>query len=155
MRIFAARPSIIVDMLPINVRAADLQDKEIDHLSLRWEERRWMRGRFTTERGREIGVALPTGTLIEPGQIMFVGPDWYLTMKAATESLLAIHVADRQEAIRVAFEIGNLHFPLAVAAETLLVPDDSAMTQLLQRIGARWEKCNLAFEPIGRGSPHE
>jgi urease accessory protein len=155
MRIFAARPSIIVDTLPMDVRNADLQDKEIDHLSLRWEERRWMRGRFTTEKGREIGVALPTGTQIEPGQIMFVGADWYLTMKAATEPLLAIHVADRQEAIRVAFEIGNLHFPLAVAGETLLVPDDSAMTQLLHRIGARWEKCNLAFEPIGRGSPHE
>ena len=155
MRIFAARPSIIVDTLPMNVRDADLQDKEIDHLSLRWEERRWMRGRFTTERGREIGVALPTGTQIEPGQVMFIGPDWYLTMRAATEPLLAIHVADRQEAVRVAFEVGNLHFPLAVAAETLLVPDDPAMTQLLNRIGVHWEKCSVTFAPIGRGSPHE
>lgn len=155
MRIFAARPSIIVDSLPTSVGRADLEGKEMDRLLLTWEQRRWMRGRFTTERGREIGVALPTATQIESGQIMFIGTDWYLTMKAAPEPLLAIHAADRLDAIRIAFEIGNLHFPLAVADETLLVPDDSAMTQLLDRIGARWEKCSGAFEPVGRGSPHE
>lgn len=155
MRIFAARPSIVVDSLPMSVSGADIEGKETDRLLLTWEQRRWMRGRFTTEKGREIGVALPTGTQIESGQIMFIGTDWYLTMKAATEPLLAIHAADRQDAIRIAFEIGNLHFPLAVAGESLLVPDDSAMTQLLGRIGAHWERCNGAFDPIGRGSPHE
>jgi urease accessory protein len=155
MRIFATRPSIIVDALPTSVGRVDLEGKEMDRLLLTWEQRRWMRGRFTTEGGREIGVALPTGTQIESGQIMWIGADWYLAMKAASEPLLAIHAADRQEAIRVAFEIGNLHFPLAISGETLLVPDDSAMTQLLARIGACWEKRNEAFEPIGKGSPHE
>jgi urease accessory protein UreE len=155
MRIFAARPAIVVDSLPASVDRADIEGKEMDRLSLTWEQRRWMRGRFITDGGREIGVALPTGMQVEPGQIMWVGPDWYLTMGAAREALLAIHAADRQEAIRIAFEIGNLHFPLAVAGESLLVPDDSAMTQLLGRIGARWEKCSEAFQPIGKGSPHE
>lgn len=153
MRIFAARPAIIVDALPTGVKPADLQGKETDRLPLTWEQRRWIRGRFTTEKGREIGVALPTGVQIEPGQIMWIGPDWYLIMEAAREPLLAIHAADRQETIRIAFEIGNLHFPLATAGEKLLVPDDPAMSQLLDRIGASWERCCLAFQPIGRGSP--
>lgn len=155
LRLFPARPAIIVDALPINVSRDLLDGKEIDRLLLTWEQRRWMRGRFTTEKGREIGVALPTGVQIEPGQIMWIGRDWYLTMGAASEPLLAIHARDQQEAIRIAFEIGNLHFPLAVAGERLLVPDDSAMSQLLGRIGAHWEKCSLAFQPIGKGSPHE
>jgi urease accessory protein len=155
MRLFPPRPAIVVDRLPTKVSRADLEGKENDRLLLTWEQRRWMRGRFTTERGREIGVALRTGVQIEPGQIMWIGPDWYLTMGAASEPLLAIEAADRQEAIRIAFEIGNLHFPLALAGERLLVPDDSAMTQLLGRIGVRWEKCSLAFQPIGKGSPHE
>lgn len=155
MRIFAVRPAIIVNALPTGVKPADLQDKEIDRLSLTWEQRRWIRGRFTTEKGREIGVALPTGVQIEPGQIMWIGLDWYLILEAASEPLLAIHAANRQEAVRIAFEIGNLHFPLADAGEKLLVPDDPAMSQLLDRIGARWERCCLAFQPMGRGSPHE
>lgn len=155
MKLFPARPAIVVDMLPTDVSSADLEGRKIDRLLLTWEQRRWMRGRFTTEAGREIGVALPTGVQIEIGQVMWIGNDWYLTMGAASEPLLAIYAADRHDAIRIAFEIGNLHFPLAVAGETMLVPDDSAMTQLLRRIGARWETCSLAFQPIGKGSPHE
>ena len=59
---------------------------------------------------------------MEPGQIMWIGPDWYLTMAAANEPLLAIHAGDREEAIRIAFEIGNLHFPLAVEAKRCSCP---------------------------------
>jgi urease accessory protein len=155
LRIFAARPAVVVDSLPANVKSEDLDGKEMDRLSLTWEQRRWMRGRFTTEKGREIGVALPTGIHIERGQVMWIGPDWYLIMDAACEPLLAIQIADRQEAIRIAFEVGNLHFPLAAAGEKLMVPDDPAMIQLLGRMGVRWENCSLAFEPLGRGNPHE
>ena len=155
MRIFPARPAIIVDKLPANVSPADLQGKEADSLLLTWEQRRWMRGRFVTESRREIGVALPIGTHIEPGQILWIGTEWYLTMEAASESLLMIHASDRQQAIRIAFEVGNLHFPLALDGDTLLVPDDSAMIQLLGRIGMRWEKRTAPFRPVGKGSPHE
>jgi urease accessory protein UreE len=155
MRLFQARPAIIVDTLPENVSATELDGKEEDQLLLTWEQRRWMRGRFTTEHGREIGVALPTGVQIEPGRILWIGKDWYLTMAAADELLLAVHPDTQDEAIRIAFEIGNLHFPLALSGNDLLVPDDSAMIQLFSRIGAKWEKCRAAFRPVGKGTPHE
>ncbi len=155
MKLFQARPAIVVDELPDNVNATDLQGKEKDRLLLPWEQRRWMRGRFTTEHGREIGVALPTGVQIEPGRIMWIEREWYLTMAAAEEPLLAIRPDNREDAIRIAFEVGNLHFPLALAGDDLLVPDDSAMTQLLNRIDAKWERRSAAFQPIGKGSPHE
>lgn len=137
------------------MNTADLEGKEVDRLLLTWEQRRWMRGRFTTEKQREIGIALPTGIQVEPGQILWVDSDWYLTVEAASESLLAVDAADRIEAIRIAFEVGNLHFPLAIAGERLMVPDDPTMTQLFERMGIRWERCSVAFQPIGRGSPHE
>jgi urease accessory protein len=155
MKLFQARPPVVVDALPENVNAADVEGKENDRLSLSWEQRRWLRGRFTTERGRQIGIALPTGVQIEPGRIMWIGHEWYLTMAAALEPLLAIRPDNHQEAIRIAFEVGNLHFPLAISGDDLLVPDDSAMIQLLSRIGAKWEKRVSAFQPIGKGSPHE
>jgi urease accessory protein len=155
MRIFPAKPAVIVQSLPANVAIAELSGKEKDRLVLPWEERRWMRGRFNTEQGREIGIALPTGMQVEPGQILWIDSDWYLTMEAANEPLLAIFVADHKEAIRVAFEVGNLHFPLALEGEKLMVPRDSAMTQLLARLGIRCEEFNGPFQPIGKGNPHE
>ena len=33
--------------------------------------------------------------------------------------------------LRIAFEVGNHHFPLAIDGDELLVPDDTAMVQLL------------------------
>jgi hypothetical protein len=38
---------------------------------------------------------------------------------------------------------------LAVCGDLLLVPDDSAMEQLLERLGASWERRVMQFEPIG------
>jgi urease accessory protein len=154
MRILSARPAVVVDALPANVDPADLQGKEADRLLLTWEQRRWLRGRFSTEGGREIGVALPTGTYVEPGRTLWVDTEWYLTMDAANEPLLALRPGDQQQAILVAFEVGNLHFPLALDADRLLVPDDAAMVQLFDRMGISWEKYRAPFRPIGKGTPH-
>jgi hypothetical protein len=35
------------------------------------------------------------------------------------------------------------------------VPDDTAMVQLLDRIGARWERRVAVFQPIGKAHSHD
>lgn len=153
MKLFHAASLPLIDALPDGARV-DLGGRHRDELVLTWEERRWLRGRFTTREGRRVAIALPTGTQLEPGRLLFIGEDWYLTLEAATESLIAVNVADRQAAILTAFEIGNLHFPLAVEGEYFLVPDDPAMIQLLSRMGSVWERRQSAFQPLGKGQPH-
>lgn len=154
MRLFRTPGLPVVDALPASVTAADLHGKQADRLVLTWEERRWLRGRFTTEMGRTIAIALPTGTQVEPGQLLCIGDNWYVTMEAAAEPLLVVQPRDRQQAVLTAFEVGNLHFPLAIDSDCLLVPDDSAMVQLLNRMGLQWERRIAAFRPIGKGQPH-
>jgi len=145
---------IIVQIAPAPA-TPDIAGKERDSLILTSEQRRWVRGRFTTTGGREIALALPTGTTLEPGSIAWVGPDWYLAIEAAPESVLAIVPADSRAAVRIAFEVGNRHFPLAMDGDVLLVPDDSAMVQLMDRIGVRWERRVAVFHPIGKAHSHD
>jgi urease accessory protein UreE len=95
--------------------------------------------------GREIALALPTGTTLEPGATVWIEPDWYLAIEAAPEAVLAILPADARAAVRIAFEVGNRHFPLAVDGDALLVPDDTAMVQLLDRIGAALGAASVGF----------
>ena len=121
---------------------------EGDRLPLNWEERRWTRRRVRTAAGREVALALPTGTVLEPGAILVVERDWYLEVEALPEPLIAIHPDSPAGAIRVAFEIGNRHFPLAIEGETILVPDDPAMEQLAIRLGGRWERRRAVFRPL-------
>ena len=129
----------------------DACGKGEDTLRLTWEQRRWARGKFTTTKGREIALALPTGTPLKPGAIILVESEWYVRVEAVAEPLLAVTPRDYRESVRLAFEIGNRHFPLALDGETILVPDDVAMTQLFGRLNVPWELRNAIFSPIGNG----
>lgn len=146
---------LLIDSPIGHTDAPRLSGRECDGLALTAEQRRWARGRFVTAQGREVALALPTGTILEPGQILWVERDWYLTVQAVPEPVLAISPGDSQIALRVAFEVGNRHFPLAVDGERLLVPDDPAMAQLLDRLGVAWERTNAIFQPIGHAHRHE
>ena len=79
---------------------------------------------------------------------------WYVQIEAAREPVLAVAPRSPAEALRVAFEVGNRHFTLALDGERLLVPDDPALTQLLDRLGVSWQREATAFTPIGHGHRH-
>lgn len=132
-----------------------LEGKENDTLVLTAEQRRWLRGLFKTAHGRELALAFPTGTAIDPGAVLWIEPGWYLTVEAASEPVLMIFPASRREAIRIAFEVGNRHFQLALGEDALLVPDDPAMANLLDRLGATWRRRLMAFDPIGHAHRHD
>ena len=147
--------TLIIDRLHPTANQDDLRAKEEDTLVLTWEQRRWMRGRFTTVRGRKIGIALPTGTILGHGAILYVGADWYLKIEAAVESVLEILPSNYNEAVKIAFEVGNRHFPLAIAESKILVPDDKVMVRLMERLGASWKRRLAIFDPIGNTQLHQ
>jgi len=146
---------LVIDRIRGSVPPAELAGKESDAVVLTWEQRRWTRGRLTTTGGREIALALPTGTVLQAGAILCVEPEWYATVEAAEEPTLAISPPNQTVALRVAFEVGNRHFPLAIEPDALLVPDDPAMVQLIERLGVPWERRSAIFAPIGNTHRHE
>jgi urease accessory protein len=145
---------VIIDHLMHSVPDSALQGKEMDTLVLTWHQRRWPRGRLTSCNGREIALALPTGTVLQPGVPICVESDWYLNVIAPPEPLLAVEPADWATAVRAAFEIGNRHFPLAIEGSMLLVPDDPAMIQLFERMGIPFARRSAPFNPQGIGHNH-
>ena len=131
------------------VTSSDLEGRQRETLCLTWEERRWTRRRVVTSSGREVALALPTGSVLQPGDVVAVEAHWYLQIEAQPEPVLAVTPRNREEAIRVAFDVGNRHFPLAIDGADLLVPDDTAMEQLLVRLGLVWRRCTAVFAPLG------
>ncbi len=146
---------LVVDRLPEIVAPEELEGKEADKVVLTWEQRRWTRGRLVTAGGRELAIALQTGSVLEPGSILCVEPSWYATVEAAKEKTLAISPPNQDSALRVAFEVGNCHFPLAIDGANLLLPDHPAMVQLLGRLGVPWERRMAVFTPVGAGHAHD
>jgi len=142
---------VVITEPHLHVDAAALAGRERDTLCLTWEERRWTRKRVVTAAGREVALALPTGSVLRAGDVIAVEVDWYLVVEARPEAVLAVFPRDRAEAIRVAFDVGNRHFSLALDGEALLVPDDTAMEQLFTRLGVPWERREAVYDPIGGG----
>jgi urease accessory protein len=145
----------VVTATHVHVSDARLATLERDRLVLSAEERRWGRRRVKTEKGRELVLALPTGSVLEPGHVLHAGADYYVVVEAAVEAVLAIAPRDRDEMVRVAFEVGNRHFTVAIDGDRLLVPDDIAMEQLLDRLGVRWTRDRAVFSPLGAGHRHD
>ncbi|HEY7837446.1 MAG TPA: hypothetical protein VIC54_02500 [Terriglobales bacterium] len=77
--------NLVIDHLPHLDAAnpAGLAGKERDCLRLTSEQRRWVRGRLTTAAGREVALALPTGTVLAPAAVLWVDENWFLAVEAA------------------------------------------------------------------------
>jgi urease accessory protein len=148
-------PLVVVTTPRISVLPADLGRRARDAVVLTAEERRWGRRRLTTRDGRELALALPTGSVLVPGDVLHVDRDWYVVVEAAQEPILAARPRSREEELRVAFEVGNRHFTLALDGARLLVLDDPAMEQLLQRLGVPFERARGVFVPLGHGHRHD
>ena len=146
---------VVITEPHVHVDASALEGKERDTLCLTWDERRWTRKRIVTTLGREVALALPTGSLLRPGDVVAGEAAWYLEVEGKPEPVLAVTPRDRNEAIRIAFDVGNRHFPVAISGDELLVPDDTAMVQLLTRLGVAWKRAAAVFAPLGAGHSHE
>jgi urease accessory protein len=146
---------VVITAPAVPVVSAALEGRRRDTLCLTWEERRWTRKRVVTTGGREVGLALPTGSRLKPGDIVAVEADWYLEIEGRPEPVLAVTPRSRDEAIRIAFDVGNRHFPLAMEGDDLLVPDDTAMEQLFCRLGVVWQRRAAVFAPLGGADGEE
>ncbi|MFI5327053.1 MAG: urease accessory protein UreE [Candidatus Rokuibacteriota bacterium] len=141
----------VITEAPAPTDAATLAGKTRDTLRLTWEERRWTRKKIVTTAGREIALALPTGTVLEPGDVLAVEEHWCLMVEARPEPVLALFPESYEAAVRIAFDVGNRHFSLGGDADTLLVPDDTAMEDLVRRLGVRWERREIVYSPLDSG----
>jgi len=144
----------IVTARPV-VEAETLLGLERDILVLTAEERRWGRRRARTAAGRELALALPTGSVLAAGDVLHVDRDWYVVVEAALESVLAVVPRSTGEGLKLAFEVGNRHFTLGWDGNRLLVPDDPAMEQLLNRLAMPFERIRAVFAPLGQGHRHD
>ena len=134
---------------------SDLRVRQRDAVVMTAEERRWGRRRVTTRAGRELALALPTGTVLAPGEVLHVDAGWYVVVEPALEPVLTVTPRSPDEAVRIAFEVGNRHLAIAMDGERLLVPDEPATEQLLRRLGVTFERARAVFTPVGFGHRHD
>jgi urease accessory protein len=125
----------------------------IDGVALTWEQRQRSRQKLLTVQGREIALALPTGTRLQAGDLLAV-PEGWIAVQLASEDILRIRPRSRQEMAFVAYQIGNRHLPLEIAEQGLQTPYEPVLETYLRQRDIPVERTQLPFTPLSATSDH-
>ena len=129
--------------------AAERVPIPVDRLTL--AKRRW---RGVADDGREFGFDLEQP--LHDGEVVWRSADLCYVIAQKAEPLVVIRLGDSPgEAARRGWLFGNLHFPIALEGEQVLVPDDPAVRQLLAREGIAFEIEARTFRPCGIAHAHD
>jgi urease accessory protein len=134
--------------------AASRIDLEVDRGTLL--KRRW---RGTARDGAEFGFDL--NAPLEDGAVFFATEARHYVVTQKPEAVLRIALHDPAQAARVAWSLGNLHFPFQVESGVITVADDSAVRLYLERDHVAFSSATGVFRPVksvghshGHDHPH-
>ncbi len=107
-------------------------------------KRRW---RGVAQDGREFGFDLDHGLV--DGSVFHRGAGKCYVISQASEPVLEIELGRNPVLAAVlAWQIGNLHFPIEVTESVIRSPDDPAIRQMLQREAIAWRPATAVFRPL-------
>ena len=130
--------NILSEKLDENVLAKDT-------VSLTWEGRRKCRQRIVTTGGREIGLALPTGTILQPGDVLYRNEQFEIVVEGEPEKVLVLRPQTREAFGIVCYQIGNLHRPIGFHEGAILIPYEPVLEKQLDRLGFEYTIDELVF----------
>ena len=106
-----------------------------DTVHLDWEARQRCRQRLSTEGGREIGLALPTGSRLSPGDVLYRDADIEIVVEGKPEKVFVLRLEKREAFGLACYQIGNLHRPIGFDDGAILVPYEPVLEKQLTRLG--------------------
>lgn len=114
-------------------------------------KRRW---RGVAADGREFGFDLDSP--LADGDAVFADADAGTIYRLAQqpEFVLAVTLRGAEDAARLGWLLGNLHFRVAVSAGAVQAPDDPAVRQMLDREHIHYHAEAAVFQPLGGGHTH-
>jgi len=112
-------------------------------------ERRWFlkrRWRGTAEDGTEFGFDLESR--LKSGCVIWQTDTHDYVIWQQMEPVYKVPFSSGEEGALMGWRIGNLHFPVQIQADHLLVTQDPAIIQLLEREGWPYESVDAIFTPL-------
>jgi urease accessory protein len=124
-------------------------------LTLSFEDRRKSRLRTYLDDGREVGVFLARGTILQEGDCLVDDDETVLVVvKANTETLSVARTTDVLLLARAAYHLGNRHVPLQVGMDWLAYGHDHVLDDMVRALGLSVVVEQRTFEPEAGGYDH-
>ncbi len=132
----------------------DCEGLEKEVVVLGWEGRRKSRQRVFTVRGTEMAIALPTGSVLLNGDVLYADEARCIVVEAAPEDVLSVRPGSNVEFASIAHEIGNRHLPICIFEDSLMTVYDPFFEDFLKKTGVDYLRKKDIFEPLKRGHSH-
>jgi urease accessory protein len=113
-------------------------------------DRRRVRRLVAAPDGVTFPLELPTGSVLQPGQVLHQASGRAYVVTAAPEDVVVARPRSVPEAARLGHLIGNLHRDIETDGDAVVALADTALVGRLRRIGVPFEEERRAFH--GRAS---
>jgi urease accessory protein len=108
-------------------------------------DRRRVRRLVAAPDGCTFPLELPTGSVLQPGQVLHQASGRAYVVAAAAEDVVIARPRSLQEAARLGHLIGNLHRDIETDGDAVVALADTALIARLRRIGVPFEEARRAF----------
>lgn len=108
-------------------------------------DRRRVRRLIVAPDGCKFPLELPTGTVLQPGQVLHRTEDRAYVVAAAAEDVVVARPRSVAEAARLGHLIGNLHRDIEADGEEVVALADSALVGRLRRAAVPFTEERRAF----------
>jgi urease accessory protein len=125
----------------------------VDSVALTWEQRHKSRQKLLTVQGRNVTLALPTGTRLQAGDLLPM-PAGLIRVECTPEDVLLIRPRSVQETAFVAYQIGNRHLPLEIGEQCLKTLYEPVLESYLIQQSIPVVRAYLPFTPVSATSGH-
>jgi urease accessory protein len=134
---------------PLEHSAPHLLLIELSAERLTLAKRRW-RGRAADN--REFGFDLEHS--LKHGDLFFETSTHCYRIAQTPEPVLCVELSSPDQAARIAWQVGNLHFPVTIGEGFLLVEDDIALRQMFEREQIHFSVTSAVFQSSAGTAGH-
>ncbi len=124
-------------------------EQAADSLTLDYDNRHRRRIRLTTDAGSELLLDLPKAVAMAHGDGLRLEDGRWLGVKAAPETLIEVRCTEASQLARIAWHIGNRHFPAQITGEAIRIRPDHVMEAMVSGLGGEMTRLEAPFQPEG------
>lgn len=133
-----------------------------DSITLDFDNRHRRRIRLTTDRGVPVLLDLPKAVAMAHGDGLRLDGGGWLRINAAPEGLVEVRADDATQLARIAWHIGNRHFPAQIMDGAIRIRPDHVIEAMIVGLGGALTRMDAPFQPEGgayggqamHGQPH-
>ena len=124
-------------------------EKAVGSLTLDYENRHRRRIRLITDGGAEVLLDLSKAVAMAHGDGLRLEDGRWLSVKAAPEALIEVRSPDATRLARIAWHIGNRHFPAQILDGAIRIRPDHVMEAMVAGLGGVMMRIEAPFQPEG------